>query len=329
MPALISYIDFEYRYLFANSEYTKWFGYESDSLLGRTMAEVLGDKAFEKLLPNLNAALAGERRTFESEVPYKVGGTRFIRATYTPDKSPDGVVQGLFVLVTDITEQRNIEESLKQSEERYRAFISHSTEGIWRFELEEAISIDLPVEEQIKRAYQFGYLAECNDAMAEQYGFSSADDITGARLSELLVQDDPKNYAFIKAFIESGYKLSEAESHERDADGKDRYFLNNFVGIVEKGLLLRAWGTQRDITPSKVADDATARLAAIVVSSEDAIISLDLTGTITSWNVGAAKMFGYQADEVIGKPNSMLMPADRKDEASEILERIKAEENVE
>jgi len=116
MPALISYIDFEYRYLFANSEYTKWFGYESDSLLGRTMAEVLGDKAFEKLLPNLNAALAGERRTFESEVPYKVGGTRFILATYTPDKSPDGVVQGLFVLVKDITEQRNIEESLKQSE---------------------------------------------------------------------------------------------------------------------------------------------------------------------------------------------------------------------
>jgi hypothetical protein len=68
---------------------------------------------------------------------------------------------------------------------------------------------------------------------AKQYGFSSAVDILGARLSQLLVEDDPKNVEFITAFIESGYQLSEAESHERDAHGNERYFLNNFVGIVE------------------------------------------------------------------------------------------------
>jgi PAS domain S-box-containing protein len=329
MPALISYIGQDYRYSFVNRVYSDWFGRKRSEIIGQTMAEVLGDQAFEKLRPHVDAALGGSRHSFESEIPYKDGGTRLIRATYTPDVAPDGAVRGIFVLVMDVTEHQATQRALRESEERYRAFISQSTEGIWRFELDEPIPITLPVEEQVELAFRHGYLAESNDAMARQYGYSSASGIAGARLADLLVADDPKNTEFVKAFIESGYKLTEAESHERDASGKDRYFLNNFVGIVENGFLLRAWGTQRDITQSRVADDATARLAAIVVSSEDAIMSKDLTGIVTSWNVGAAKMFGYKADEVIGKPISILMPPDRSSETAEILRRIRREENIE
>ena len=328
MPGLISYIDCEYRYQFVNKAYTDWFGLKAEDIIGKPMAAVLGKAAFENLKPHIDVALEGRTEIFEGEISYRLGGTKFIRASYTPDVLDDQI-RGIFVLVVDISEEKLAQDAVNRSEERYRAFIKQSTEGIWRFELERPIPTSLSTEDQVQLAYAYGYLAECNDAMAKQYGFSSASEILGARLSDLLVADDPKNIEFVRAFIESDYHLSEAESHEKDAEGNDRYFLNNFVGIVENGLLLRAWGTQRDITETKLAGDATARLAAIVVSSEDAIISKDLQGTITSWNVGATKMFGYKAEEVIGKPITILIPPDRAEETSDILRRIRREENVE
>ena len=327
MPGLISYIDSEYRYQFVNQAYTDWFGLTSADIIGNHLRFVLGDRAFKDLKPHIDIALAGETEIFESEIPYRFGGTRVIRASYTPDIL-DGTVRGVFALVVDISDERRARDAVQRSEERYRAFIKHSSEAIWRFELETPIPVDLPTAEQVRLAYEHGYLAECNDAMARQYGFASAADIVGARLPDLLVKEDPKNVEFISAFVESGYNLSEAESHEKDAEGNDRYFLNNFVGIVENGLLLRAWGTQRDITLAKAAADATARLAAIVVSSEDAIISKDLDGNITSWNIGASKMFGYKADEVIGKPITILTPPDRVAESADILRKVEHEENV-
>src|SRR5216117_3027587 len=69
-------------------------------------------------------------------------------------------------------------------------------------------------------------------------------------------------------------------------------------------------------------------LAAIVESSEDAIIGKDLDGIITSWNKGAQRIYGYSAREVIGKPVSILIPADRADETSQIMERLKRGEHI-
>src|SRR6185503_910420 len=71
------------------------------------------------------------------------------------------------------------------------------------------------------------------------------------------------------------------------------------------------------------------RLAAIVESSDDAIISKDLSGIIATWNGGAEKLFGYEAEEAIGKPITMLIPPDRQSEEPEIVARIKRGERVE
>jgi PAS domain-containing protein len=114
----------------------------------------------------------------------------FVRTTFTPDIL-EGQVRGIFVLAIDITEEKLAQEAVNRSDERYKAFIKHSTEGIWRFELEKPIPTNLSTEEQVLLAYTHGYLAECNDAMARQYGFSSASEIIGSRLADLLVQDDP------------------------------------------------------------------------------------------------------------------------------------------
>ena len=145
---------------------------------------------------------------------------------------------------------------LRVRDERNRAFIQNSSEGIWRAEVEEPIDISLPVDEQIRLAYRYSYIAEANDAMAQMYGLESSESLNGARLGDLLVESDPKNYEYLRAFIESGYRLTDAESHEVDVNGNDVYFLNNLIGTIENGKLVRAWGTQRNITEQKRAESA-------------------------------------------------------------------------
>jgi PAS domain S-box-containing protein len=84
-----------------------------------------------------------------------------------------------------------------------------------------------------------------------------------------------------------------------------------------------------DITERKRVEEARERLAAVVESSDDAIISKTLDGTITAWNSGAEKLFGYSSSEAVGKPMGMLLPAERANEESDILERIGRGESVE
>jgi len=84
-----------------------------------------------------------------------------------------------------------------------------------------------------------------------------------------------------------------------------------------------------DITKHKLAEAVTAQLAAIVTSSSDAIIGIDLNSLITSWNTGAEKLFGYSAGEMVGGPITRLLPTDRQGEEAQIIGRIRKGESVE
>lgn len=206
---------------------------------------------------------------------------------------------------------RSSEEALRQSEERYRAFIEQSSEGIWRFEIEQPLSTKLPEDEQIQYFYQYSYLAECNQVMAKMYGFSHPREIVGVKLADLLVQSEPLNIEYLRSFIRSGYKLNSAESHEVDKDGKFKYFLNNLVGIVENGFLVRAWGTQIDITERKQADTALRlseeRFRMLLENVKDyAIFLLDTHACVIRWSVGAENIFGYQEAEILGRSGSII-----------------------
>ena len=85
----------------------------------------------------------------------------------------------------------------------------------------------------------------------------------------------------------------------------------------------------RDVTQRRAAEEAQARLAAIVESSQDAIVSKNLDGIIQSWNSGAERLFGYTAEEAIGKSIRILIPPERLEEEHEIIARIVNEERVE
>jgi PAS domain S-box-containing protein len=97
----------------------------------------------------------------------------------------------------------------------------------------------------------------------------------------------------------------------------------------EAGCIVGAINVFHDVTKLRRAEEAAARLAAIVQSSDDAIISKDLNGIITSWNEGAQRIYGYTETEAIGRPITMLIPLDRQHEETEILARIKRGERVE
>src|SRR4029077_13879103 len=84
-----------------------------------------------------------------------------------------------------------------------------------------------------------------------------------------------------------------------------------------------------DITERKRAEEVAQRLASIVESSDDAILSKDLNGIFMSWNQGAERLFGYSADEMIGKSVTILIPAERQDEEPKILDRIRRGERIE
>jgi len=96
----------------------------------------------------------------------------------------------------------------------------------------------------------------------------------------------------------------------------------------ESGRLIGAVNTLVDITERKRAEEISRRLASIVQNSDDAIVSKDLNGIIATWNSGAERLFGYTAEEVVGKPITILIPLDRYGEESEILGRIRRGERI-
>jgi PAS domain S-box-containing protein len=178
VPALISYVGVDHRYLACNALYSKWFGLPREEIVGRRMEDVLGEAAWRVVGPHIERALDGEPSEYEAEVDNRHGGKRRIHARYTPHRDDGGAVVGVVCLVTDISAR-------------------------WQ------------------------------------------------------------------------------------------------------------------------AAHARARLAAIVDSSDDAIVSKDLNGTITSWNAGAQRLFGYTAEDAVGQPIMMLIPPERHHEEQRILERVR------
>jgi PAS domain S-box-containing protein len=148
----------------------------------------------------------------------------------------------------DVTEQKRAEEALRRSEENYRNFVSQSSEGIFREDLDPPASVDLPEDELIHHIHYDSRLVECNDALAAMYGFESGKELQGKRLVEVMPPGDPRNVELTRQFIRSGFRLMAHESHDVDRHGNPKVVLNSMIGTVENGMLVRSWGIAWDIT---------------------------------------------------------------------------------
>ncbi len=208
-------------------------------------------------------------------------------------------------------------DTVEQSHERYQAFLQNSQEGIWRVELNRPVSVKLPPKVQLRHMFTEAILAEANLALAKMYGFRSVKRFIGRPLSELL-QGDIAVAGMLERFVRNGYKLSGVESHEKDRFGRDRYFRHSFVGVVEDGHLVRAWGTRQDITEQHEAmlaqQKSEARLKMALASARMGIWEYDITTNQVMWSRELKHIYGLKADEKIDfdKYVSLLHPNDRK-----------------
>jgi PAS domain S-box-containing protein len=139
------------------------------------------------------------------------------------------------------------EDLLLESEQRYHAFIELNPDAFWRLEFEEPIDTALPEEEQLDRICRTGYIAECNDALAQILGLERAEQVIGAAVTAV-VSDFETSLRATRSLIRSGYRYSTLETTPLDGKGHRRHVLRSHWGIMKAGKVQRIWGSIRDIT---------------------------------------------------------------------------------
>ncbi|HEY1869908.1 MAG TPA: PAS domain S-box protein, partial [Chitinophagaceae bacterium] len=168
-----------------------------------------------------------------------------------------------------------------------------------------------------------GIITSWNAAAEKLFGYTE-EEMIGQPITKIIPPDRLNEEVEILSRLKRGEKIEHFETKRMTREGK-QFDISLTISPVRdsKGNIIGASKIGRDITDRKRTDEINARLAAIVQSSDDAIISKTLTGTITSWNQAAEKLFGYTEEEMIGESIMKIIPADRSNEEQEILNTLK------
>ncbi len=239
------------------------------------------------------------------------GAVTAIEDSAAPIRDSSGNVTGAVMVFHDVTARRLAESALNESELRFRTIFNQAAVGIAVTDLD-------------------GKFLQVNQKFADVFGYTAAelqrltflqlthpDDLAAARDTlDRLVTERATNAVLEKRCVRKDggviWSLS-TTTMIKEASGRPPCL----IGIVE------------DITSRKLAEEAQARLVAVIASSDDSIISMTLEGVVLSWNRGAELMYGYSAGEMIGHTTAVLIPENRLDEEPAILRRIRARERIE
>ena len=243
-----------------------------------------------------------------------------------------GVLEGIAAQIGGTLARIQAETRMRESEERYQAFINQSFEGISRMEFDVPVDTSLPIEAQIDKIYENAYIAECNQALANMHHRPTAEAMMGARLRDAHggrgipsesflppVVFSPLNRAVLRKFIENGYKSINDETLEYSEDGQPVWFLSNTVGTVENGYLVRLWGTTLGITKQKLGEEnlrkSEQKFRSFVQQNSEGFLLVNEQGLIIESNEAFAQIVGYSVEEIKGHPlwemQFRALPADQ------------------
>jgi PAS domain S-box-containing protein len=281
----------------------RMFGYTAGEVLGRSIHLIIPEDRRDEEADVQRRIHRGERVARYDTIRRTKRGERIhVSMVASPIRTTDGVLIGVSKIARDITAQKKLEATLSLKS----ALIDLSDEAIFAWDPDHGI-------------------VEWNMGSERLYGYRRSEAI-GRVSHELLATIHPEPVNSILARLEEHHQWSgELRHHTRDGRQLVVDSRQQLIHVDGRSLVLE---TNRDVTHRRRAEAERARLAAIVESSDDAIIGMDLDGTITAWNQAAEQMYGYAAAEATGHSIRLVVPHDRHNEESGVLDRIARGEHV-
>ena len=307
--------------IYANPSFMKTFRVRIEETEGRLLHELgNGQWNIPRLRAMLEEVLSKGLPVVDFEVEHEFPNlgrkTMLLNARKIEDSHDDEPT--MLLAIGDITERKQADVALHEGEERYRTLFDLGPVGV--------CSCDAS-----------GVIRDFNRRAVELWGRKPDPGDPNDRWSGSLKMYRPDGVFLPHAESPMVDVLTGKISEVRDAevqferpDGSRITVIANIRPLKnDRGEILGAINCFIDITERKHAEEVRARLAAIVESSDDAMISKTLDGTITTWNRGAEQLFGYIAEEVIGKNITIIVPPDHLEEEAKILERLRQGERIE
>ncbi len=298
----------------ANDAYLKLIGYDRKAALSKTTIDLgfwSNESERQKFIKRLKEqkSLRNPAYKFISRSGEERTTLAFYELINVENES------AILSMFHDITDQRKAQQALQASESKYRNFVEQSIEGIWYLAFDEFIPTDLPAEEQVRLIYERGYIAECNDVLAQMYGYESSSEIRGVRLLDVEAGESlaPMNFQATLKLVKENYRSGNRETKEITRYGETVHFLNSAVGVIKDGFLVGLWGTQLDITPLKNAENALrrseARIRALLKSIPDMIFEFKNDGTILQFIPSDTNQPLFPPEQFLGKKIGEVLPA--------------------
>jgi PAS domain S-box-containing protein len=302
-----------------NDAYAEVIGNKHPRALGRPARENWSE-LWDDLEPLLHSVFHTGETVFAKDRPFYIerhsaSENVFFDISYSAVRSKAGAVAGVLCIVSETTERVLAQQALAKTQERLSHALSASG-MIGTFDWY------IPSDTLYSDA-RFATMFSLDPEKGEK----------GAPIADYLAGIHPDDRDRIANAVDRTIATGEKYVQEYRLLRRDGtvHWIEARGGCIydEAGEPLRFAGAGVDITERKQASELGQWLAAIIESSDDAIISKNLNGLITSWNRGAERLFGYRAEEVVGQPVTVLIPEDRQDEEPRILERLRRGERVE